>query len=451
MASTYLTRTPSTTGNRRTFTVSAWLKKSNTGSQRNIFGTAGGNDNGWFQIGFSSSDNIFVQRYTGNLLITDAKYRDVNAWYHLVLEVDTTQATDSDRLKLYVNGEQITDFSTETYPAQNFDTGINLNTEIHYVGRQGGNYFDGSMAHFHLIDGTAYDADTFGETDSTTGIWKPKTAPSVTYGTNGFFLKFENDSAFGTDSSGNDNDFTVNGTMTQTIDTPSNVFATMNPIITGGLSLSNGNLTGTTTINSQWVNMTSTLATSKGKYYFEVKKNDTIIFSPIIGITDAGKYGKTNYQKYAGVDANGFGFYYHGSDSVWRSVTNGTNSNFGSATPSASNGDIYMFAADLDNSYIYFGINGTWHNSGDPTSGSSGTGGISISSLSGKEVYFCATNSYNTSGTSTTNVNFGNGYFGTTAVSSAQNPDDGIGIFEYDVPTGYRALCTKSINAEEYD
>ena len=125
------------------------------------------------------------------------------------------------------------------------------------------------MSHFHFIDGTAYDASAFGETDATTGIWKPKTAPSVTYGTNGFFLKFENSGAFGTDSYVNANNFTVNGTMTQTIDTPSNVFATINPLdnFYNASTFTNGNntiITGST--NVSW--NTSTLGVSSGKWYW---------------------------------------------------------------------------------------------------------------------------------------------------------------------------------------
>jgi hypothetical protein len=120
-------------------------------------------------------------------------------------------------------------FATDTQPSLNQNSSLGNGTYTQQVGLYGSNssyYFNGSMSHFHFIDGTAYDASTFGETDATTGIWKPKTAPSVTYGTNGFFLKFENSGSMGLDSSGNGNNFTVNGTLTQTVDTPSNVFAT---------------------------------------------------------------------------------------------------------------------------------------------------------------------------------------------------------------------------------
>jgi hypothetical protein len=225
MASTTLTRTQSN-GNRKTFTVSFWLKRSAISVNTQLFGTdpdgSVGNNFNIFDI--TTTDEFDISGYESETtfrLITNRKFRDTSAWYHVVLSVDTTQATASDRIKIYVNGVQETSFSTETYPSQNHDTKFNLNSYIFNIGGRSGALFDGSMTHVHFIDGTAYDASTFGETDSTTGIWKPKTAPSVTYGTNGFFLKFENSASFGTDSSGNANNFTVNGTMTQTIDTPS--------------------------------------------------------------------------------------------------------------------------------------------------------------------------------------------------------------------------------------
>ena len=468
MATGYLSKTFGSAGNQKTFTTSVWLKRT-VGTIANgdfsnttyILSYDGGGspikrgaiwmyDTGGLVWGCNPSGSVWEPESNVQLNGTTVLFRDPSAWYHIVFAVDTTQATASDRLKCWINGVQ---YSMSAYPAQNLDTGYN-NSYTYNINRyapNGVNVSDVALSHFHQIDGTAYDASYFGEFDATTGIWKPKTQPSVTYGTNGFFVKFENSGSMGTDSSGNANNFTVNGSLTQTVDTPSNVFSTMNPLITGGLTLSNGNLTGTTSTTSTWVNMTSTLATSKGKYYFEVKKNDTMSYSSIVGITSAEQYGSTNNNKFSGSDANGFGFYYNGLNALWYSITNGTNSSFGSSTPSPSNGDIYMCAVDLDNNYIYFGINGTWHNSGNPESGATGTGGINISSISGKEVYFCATNSYNTSGTSITNVNFGNGYFGTTAVSSATSDESGLGIFEYTVPSGYYALCTKNINEQEYD
>ena len=443
MASTYLSKTFASAGNRKTMTFSFWIKRSNLSTNQypmSIFDSGTG-----FQadMRFAATTDVFRMYSTDTSgtpvlhLITDRVFRDTNAWYHIVWEIDTTQATASDRVKLYINGVQETSFSTETYPAQNTDLRWNGTsgstggvTQIGAI--NGGNFVDGSMAHVHFIDGTAYNADTFGETDSTTGIWKPKTAPSVTYGTNGFFLKFENSGAFGTDSSGNSNTFTVNGTMTQTIDTPSNVFAVGNNLIPSLTTYSNGNLTVSN--GASWKASGSTLAVTQGKWYAEMKVDSFGGVGMLFGVEDMDLVNIWS-PVLVGTSVNGRGYYYYGT------VYNNTvPSAFGA---SYTTGDIIGCALDMDNKFVYFSKNGTWQNSGDPESGATGTGGLTLAGTT----YCFAYAVYS----STVSLNFGNGYFGTTAVSSAENPDDGIGIFEYDVPAGYRALCTKSINAEEYD
>ena len=421
MASTYLTRTPSSAGTQTKATISVWLKRSNLTSNQCYFST--GNNNVVFK--FVSNDKLTIYDYNGSSmdleLTTTQLFRDINAWYHIVVSLDSTQATASDRAKLYVNGSLISDFDSTTYPTQNYNFKVNGTLE-HFIGRLSGlsQYFDGSLAHFHNIDGTAYDADTFGETDSTTGIWKPTFSPLVTYGTNGFFLKFENSGAFGTDSSGNSNTFTVNGTMTQNIDTPSNVFATMNALGGNG-TFSEGNLKFvTSTTDGQWGTSTISLS-SGGKWYCEVK---------MIATNDKYQVGLTNNnaQEFTyRVVYRSDGVIYVGGSSTSGYTTYTTN-------------DIIGMAFDSSNREITFYKNGS----------SVGTVTAPALASSVPQDYFFGATALS-SGTLTTEWNYGNGYFGTTAVSSAQNPDDGIGIFEYSVPTGYKALCTKSINAQEYD
>ena len=449
MASTYLTRTPSSAPTSRTKgTLSVWLKRAKTDEEDFIF------------YGFESSANRMkitfkadaklqinsIQAGSNHLLYeTNRLFRDTNAWYHIVIAIDTTLATAGDRCRLYVNGVEETSFSTETHFSQNDIHFLTDNGTPIYIGVQAtGNYYDGCMAHYHLIDGTQYSASDFGETDATTGIWKPKTAPSVTYGTNGFFLKFENSGAFGTDSSGNANNFTVNGTMTQTIDTPSNVFATLNALVNRKATLLNGNTTHNSAGQTNPNNIISTLGMSSGKYYMEAKIGENGANFNGFGIVDENnEYINTGTS---GLSSSNNALMYIDSD-VYRggSTISGT---WGTAVAN----DLVQVALDLDNGYVYFGINGTWQNSGDPTSGGSGTGGVQLSSyFSSNTTYFFAGQQGGSSTTRTMYFNFGNGYFGTTAVSSAENPDDGIGIFEYSVPTGYKALCTKSINAQEYD
>lgn len=446
MASTYLSKTFSSDGNRKTFTISFWLKKCKIPSSAYywILGTGTTtSDSGLIYFDSNNLDQLSFFNSSGDILRTSKAFRDTNAWSHIVYSVDTTQATSSDRVKLYVNGEQQTSFSIESYPAQNTDMNFNR-AQSFDIGRDSrttggtGAYLDGSLAHFHFIDGTAYDADTFGQTDSLTGIWKPKTVPSVTYGTNGFFLKFENSSAFGTDSSGNGNTFTVNGTMTQTIDTPSNVFAVFNANMPQSINYEHGNTTVSQTTDANYRPIPCTMAISKGKYYAE--------FKAVSGFTNINlAVGYINVDETFDNDTHIATWTYGGSYGAnGRVGYDGTNND---GNPTFTNGDIIGIAIDLDNNYIYYHKNGTYINSGDPTSGSSGTGGFTVT---GGKNYALTAVTINFNGTAKWSANFGNGFFGTTQVSSAQNPDDGIGIFEYDVPTGYRALCTKSINAEEY-
>jgi len=455
MASTYLSRTNTTPTSAYKYTFSAWVKRGELATRGQFFRVINPADTAAYTfVEFTAGDLIGYNEYDGGVNSiggqTNAVYRDSNAWYHIVFAVDTTQATGADRGKLYVNGVQITSLQNTTTGAQNQTvtatySGKDANVGGDPVGSGATRKFGGLMAHVHFCDGYTYDASAFGETDATTGIWKPKTAPSVTYGTNGFFLKFENSGSMGTDSSGNANNFTVNGTMTQTIDTPSNVFATGNPLAqlsVGTLSNGNNTITGSNTTNYYGF-ISSTLGMSSGKYYAEFKKisgNDAID----IGISDNPNCSGVNASDYLGVGA--YQWSYGGSGNV---RNNGSSSAYGN---SYTDGDIVGVALDLDNNKLYFSKNGTWQNSGDPESGATGTGAISITAPTSTNtgIYHFAFGDNSSSSFGVVSANFGNGYFGTTPVASAQNPDDGIGIFEFSPPTGYKALCTKSINAQEY-
>ena len=433
MASTYLTKTFSTPTNRKKWTASVWLKLA-----ENVF-YAGILDSGGDNAFMINSDNTFYLFENGgaNLyLIPNMLFRDYNAWYHIVVVFDSTQATASDRINLYVNGEQITSFITETYPSQNYDSVFN-NASTRYIGRntnQNG-YWNGSMAHYHFIDGTQYAASDFGQTDSTTGIWIPKTAPSVTYGNNGFFLKFENSGSMGTDSSGNSNNFTVGGgTLTQTQDTPSNNFATWNRLDKDGVaSLSNGNLTFSSSASGGSSNCN--LGMDSGKWYFELKH--TNVANAWVGIVPQNlyKFGSNLFP------ANYTTGIYASNPDIYQ---NGTNN--GSLGGGISTNDIMMYAIDMDNNQIYIGKNGNWNDGLG--------GGFDQADFSNATAYsfnryddFYVVASVNGSGGSgyAHQINFGNGYFGTTAVSSGNADDAGIGTFEYAPPTGYYALCTKNI------
>tara|TARA_R100001443_G_scaffold100841_1_gene108375 strand:+ start:820 stop:2184 length:1365 start_codon:yes stop_codon:yes gene_type:complete len=450
MASTNLSRANGSGSATTKFTYSVWLKYSGwyTGGQR-FFSSTGGSGDTYFRFNETgemeiSGDNSAATSF--GYFITNRKFRDHSAWMHIVIKSDTTQSTQTDRFKLYINGVDeagVGGYSTGTYPNQNADDNISLSSNTHYIGGAASSqYFNGLMTHIHYSDGYAYDASTFGETDSTSGIWKPKTNPTgITYGTNGYFLKMENSGAMGTDSSGNTNTFSVaNGTLTQNIDTPSNNFVTMNPLDNyyNTSTFTNGNTT-VTTPSSGYSGVIGGMGASKGKWYFEFKPvsktGDADEYS--VGITGAPVTStnqphwklSTGYE-YLGVNGN-----YYNNDS-------GTS--YGNTFTA---GDIIGVAMDLDNSKLYFSKNGTFQNSGVPTSGSTGTGAISITAPGSTPIGFylpCCAFTSNSAG-ATMSFNFGSGYFGTTAVASANADANGHGAMEYAVPSGFYTLNTKNL------
>ena len=457
MANTYLTRTPSSAGNRRTFTISTWVKRSSIASgSKTIFGignsSSSTSDADWFSLAFNGSTNrIRSVQYNTVIFDSNRVFRDTSAWYHIVYAVDTTQATDSNRIKIYINGVQETSFATINYPSQNYQFAVN-NTTQHMIGREDGNgtgYFDGSMSYFASVDGTAELPTIFGETDTTTGQWKIKTSitPSVAWGTNGFLILKDGNSV--TDQSGQGNNWTVGGgTLTNTLDCPSNVFATLNPLVISELaSLSKGNntITGTSASNNSHSPATLQVGTS-GKYYYEVK-------------VTANESGGSEYSAdgivpnaeviQQGTGAAGFfpKLYFDCQGKVERSSLGTGLSDLTGLTSVGSTG-IKMFAIDMDNGAIYIGANGVWLNNGSavgvPTSGGSKTGAMwSFTPSDYPNIAICSS-AYNGS---VTNYNFGNGTFGTTAVSSAGTAGSTPGTFEYDVPSGYQPLSTKGLNA----
>ena len=451
MASTRLQRNPSTQGTTETGTLSVWVKRSSLSSNQNFFTSViGGN---YFEIYFKTTDEIQVYGTSSvnTDLTTNRKFRDVNAWYHIVLAIDSTQSTASNRVKLYVNGELETSYFTANYPGQGNNMYINGGSGSINIGSlnpSGSNFFDGSMSHYHWIDGTQYDASAFGETDATTGEWKAKTSPSVTYGTNGFFILKDGNSV--TDQSGNSNNFTVaGGTLTDLKDNPDNVFATMNPLDNGQsgttILLANGNNTFMTNSGSGDLGLKSTLGANSGKYYWEFKDmaqgqtcgtaemDMRIVVNKNGG---AGLVGGQNWtvQRYSGSEMN---IYNNGTYSRVSTLWGGSNS-----------GDIYSIALDCDNGKIFMQKNGTGYkdlsgNTGDPVNGTNPT--FSGLATDGSKYYGAWTENRGNVDNSC-HYNFGNGYFGTTAVSSAGTNASGNGIFEYDVPTGYTALSTKGLN-----
>ena len=451
MASTYIKKTPSSTTNQRTWTVSCWVKRSLLTSRQIIWGVTGDvSGNYYTQLEFNSGDQLeFIQGGTvgdpyQTQMLTSARYRDTNGWYHIVVAADTTQATEANRLKIYVNGEQITSFAISNYPSQNEQFRWHYTGYQHSIGISGfdtARYFNGSISHFHNIDGTQYAASDFGSTDSTTGEWKINTSPSVTYGSFGTFLLKDGNSV--TDQSGRGNNWTVGGgTLTKTEDNPSNVFATINALSYAAslnYTLKNGNTSkDVTNTTNAWRSAYGTIGASSGKYYFELKVTGRESGDPgnmFVGIVDSEQMKNESSNERFVKQTRGYGFHAKGYKE-----NNSNNTSYGSSWHTV--GDIIGVAMDLDNSKIYFSKNGTWQNSGVPTSGSTGTG--AAFTLASGYTYLPAFSQYY--GNEQYAMNFGNGYFQSTAVSSAGTNASSNGIFEYDVPTGYTALSTKGLN-----
>ncbi len=442
MANTYLDRTPSGAGNSKTFTISCWIKRSKISYDYSMFYTAGLHQSTLMsQLYFIDDDKLLFGAWNSNgstnhYIATNRVFRDTSAWYHIVVAVDTTQATAANRVKIYVNGTQETSLDTTyNYPAQNFDYAFNQ-TLVHNIGRRGdlaSSYHDGYLSHVVMVDGQALAPTVFGETDSTSGIWKFKSPSGVTWGTNGFHLKFESSGNLGLDSSGNSNTFTVNGNGRQALDTPSNVHATLNTLNKGSnITLSNGNLTYVTT--DTWESAPSTLAVSSGKWYAEFKweASSTGAQYMMAGVAQTSTTSSW-INNYPGYTSTGYAYGWDGDKR-----NNASTSSYGSAWGATN---VIGVALDMDNKKLYFHKDGVYQNSGVPTSGSTGTGAISVA---GDEYYFVVSG-YRNSEDAKINANFGNGYFGTTAITSAGSNGNGS-LFEYDVPSGYYALNTKNIN-----
>jgi hypothetical protein len=444
MANTVLTRTPSGTGNQKKWTYSIWFKRQHTNTESALFSVGDNPSTNMCMLRFDPDKiNFYSNDSNAGRFSTNQLFRDINGFYHVVLAYDSANATTDNRVKLYVNGQRIltSDMTGVNTVVQNTDSKVNSTSTIYIGERPDDNaHFYGIMSHIHFCDGYAYDADDFGQYDAN-GVWTINTSPSVTYGTNGFFILKDGNSV--TDQSGNGNNFTVaGGTLTNTEDNPSNVFATMNPLVytaNADRSFANGNtyvvLGGTARVPEY-----STLGMTSGKYYAEVKDISGSGGNSIAGIS--GQTYRANVTDYLGFDAYDYSY----NSATGDKGNSNSESSYGDTW---TDGDIIGIALDLDNNKIYFSKNGVWQNSGDPTSGATGTGSaytVTAPSSTSEGAYFFACGDNNQYAERRMAWNFGNGYFQTTAVASAGTNASGIGIFEYDVPTGYTALSTKGLN-----
>jgi hypothetical protein len=446
-----LSYTPSSTAtDRKKSTISFWFKIGNvTSTFRSLYRFNDGSGTGAIYLRSGNNLQFGWETQTTNLdLNLTAIQRDVSAWYHFFVNYDTTQATASDRVNIYINGVKQTAFGTETYPNLNDTVNHLTNGKTYYIGGDGQSsdkYFDGYIAEFHAIDGQAKAHTDFGEFDEDSGIWKP-IQYTGTYGTNGFYLDFENSGSLGADQSGNGNDFTPTNLAStdQTTDTPTNNFATINALANyyNPATLSEGNLRVDFASGVDTVFNISTMGVSTGKWYCEIKAV-TIPDYAKIGIASrpciaggnsdnlsAGQYNYGYSASNGNVDSNntagGDGGTYIGYGATW------------------DDGDIIGIGLDLDNNRLYFSKNGTWQNSADP---SAGTGGVVITdpTLTQDGVYYFGVGDNRNDYATRMDCNFGNAPY---TISSGNSDGNGYGNFEYAPPSGYLALCTQNLATE---
>ncbi len=424
-----VSRSISSSGSARNATLSVWVKRGNLGTRQQIYSNKTA-DSGFSAMNMyfnASNDRLYIDHHDGssNLsLYTTQVFRDPSAWYHIVHTIDTTTGTATNRLRLYVNGTEVTDFATDNNPSQNADLAITNSTGDQSIGddpRDSNDLFDGYMAEFNFVDGTTLDPTYFGEFNDN-GVWIPKKPDVSSYGTNGFYLEFKqtgtsaNSSGIGADTSGNDNHMSVTNLAATDIteDTPTNNFATLNSVAPVG-SYAEGNLKYTTsTTDGEWSTSTISISTN-AKWYCEVKA--------ISKTAGAGIYYQVGVTK-----GNASDFTYR---ALYRSdgaiYVGGSNT---ATFSSYTDDDIISIAYDSSNRNVTFYKNGN----------SEGT--VTAPSLPSGDDYFFGASSLSGGNTFVTEWNFGNPSF---SISSGNSDSEGYGNFEYAVPSGYYSLCTKNL------
>ena len=450
----YLSRVLSSTGNRRTFTISTWRKRTELGDMQTMYSCNVSGQEGTL-LRFATENANYPDAIqidigavgTNSRSYTSASFRDTSAWYHVVLAVDTTQSTATDRFKLYVNGVLITDYASRNNPAQNFDTSNNHadNSNTQHVGAYttGGQVYgktSGYTADTYHIDGQALAPTEFGEFDSDTGIWIPK-AYTGSYGTNGFFLDFADASDLGDDESGNGNDFTETNITAadQSTDTPTNSFCTLNNVFIGSYfhaATDGGTHVAMDGVN-QYASCAGTIGVTKGKWYFETyidTRSSTYGLTTWLGYhTFQGNYHANNYWNTT--NQNSVALYYpHGGQYyTWSGGSRSVTSGLGSIGASGV-GKYIGYALNLDDNQITFYYDGSAITNGSNlalndlgTETDNGIFAIPAFSIYDNDV----------------TVNFGG--FTKATISSAQSDENGYGTFEHAPPSGYYALCTKNL------
>jgi len=456
---TDLKRLPSATGQSVKGTLSVWVKFATADTEMAIIGgfdNSGANDNdGYFvfkrladgNLQFEGGDNVYLE--------TTALYRDVSAWYHIVLAIDSGNSTANNKQRIYVNGVEITAFDTRNNLTNLQDLPMNTtagNDDALLIGCDedtGGKglFFDGYMSEFYWIDQNQYAASDFGEYNSD-GIWVPKEFEG-SFGVNGVFLQFKqtgtsaNTSGMGADTGGSTLHFTATNLAATDVcvDTPTNNFCTLNPLSIqfdanggspSGMVHGEGNTQAMNNTSSGWGSTLGTfLIPTSGKWYWELKNipgDDNIQF----GVMEHGYRATTG----APLDSSGAGWGWYSNDGGGRA--NGSASGSFSTWKDAN--DQVMIAYNANNGKLWLGKDGTWEtlssNVGDPAGDN-----YPHLTVDSAPVTPCLGTANINSGTGPS-LNFGNPAY---ALSSAVSDANGYGDFEYAPPSGFYALCTKNL------
>ena len=435
--------TVSTAAQRRKLTLSMWVKPSNVSDNQWLFCHDTGNSSSDFTLKFESQALRFYD-YPGADQMkkkTSRLFRDVSAWYHVMLIIDTTLGTAADRVQIYVNGVRETSFSESTNPDQNDSffafSDADRPTTIGARGSDNSDYLSGYLAEYHCIVGTAKAHTDFGEFDEDTGIWKPIAYTGGDYSSNGFYLDFADSGDLGDDESGNENDFTeTNFAAThQSTDTCTNNFATFNPlnVLGSNIAYSENNLT-ITPGTSDYKTCISSIAVDSGKWYAEFKAvsghNGSTDVS--VGIVGADNYVASTGSKAMSAYLSSFSY---GSGGLVKKYNNSTIRTDATYTDD----DIIGIAVDMDNLKLYWSKDGAFQNSGDPTSGATGTGAVAITPA---QLYYIAVATISSGGVKVFSANFGSPPY---SESGGETDGDGYGNFAHAVPSGYFALNTKNL------
>lgn len=464
----HLKRTPSSASNRRTWTFSTWLKNGSTyytgGSIWTSHDNSTQSDAGYGWIGFYQ-DGLQVGGWSTNWRVTNKKFRDFSAWMHIVVAIDTTIADGSadNRVRVYINGVEETSFSTKNNPSQNYELAWNRASFEHQLG--GTLYtnpysFGGYLAETHFIDGTQLTPSSFGETDSETGQWIPKKYTGGSYGTNGFYLKYVS-GALGTDSSGEGNNYTATNLANSDVmlDAPTNNFCTLNlaqayNTTTGVLTQGNLFFAAGAYSSGHYSNISSTFnVPASGKWYVECRVSIEAGSgnAAFFGVVDQNInwLGVAN-ENLAGADGL-FNSLYLNYIKVCDSGSVGTGNTSATATSY-----IFGMALDVDNGYAYFGVDSgsamVWYQAdgstsgGDPTSGSTGTGGFARTFTTNDTITVSTAISGGGGDGSQNHLNFGqNGTFCGTETAGGNADGNGRGNFFRSPPSGYLALCSQNL------